>query len=212
MFQMNTSPQTLQHHSEMTLLCPPPLASGTRQAILTPSQSLHQQYQPSCLLSHTPPSLHMSAHLLIPVHNHHSKCLASHKKYLIHLLHYIRHCRPIYMKIHILQHTHTRDILQLLGLLSSVPGCVSGWLAGPAPPRYLVGAGCDWFLQLHGVGSCIDLEAAIAGLTHTSGLKQLLAWHRDLLVAAAGTEHIPTVPTGWRQRQHRFSLAHRGAV
>lgn len=130
MFQMNTSPQTLQHHSEMTLLCPP-LASGTRQAILTPSQSLHQHYQPSCLLSHTPSSLHMSAHLLIPVHNHHSKCLASHKKYLIHLLHY----RPIYMKIHILQHTHTHGTFcSSLGFSAvCLAVSVAGWQAQPLP-------------------------------------------------------------------------------
>lgn len=38
------------------------------------------------------------------------------------------------------------------------------------------------------------MKAAVAGLTDAAGLEQLLAWHWDLLVAAAGAEHITAVP------------------
>lgn len=57
----------------------------------------------------------------------------------------------------------------------------------------LVGAGSDG-LQLQVHRSCVELEAAVAGLTYAAGLKQLLAWHRGLLVTTAGAEHITTVP------------------
>lgn len=55
-----------------------------------------------------------------------------------------------------------------------------------------VGAGCNGLLQLQ--GSWAMLEIAVAGLTDTTGLKQLLAWHWDPLVATAGTEHVTAVP------------------
>lgn len=204
----------MQHHSEKTLLCPPP--PGQRDQAGHPHSIAVPPTLPAvlCVVKHTPlppyacPFTHSCAKPPFKVLSISQKIPNSPPPLHPALQAYI-HENPYFAAR---THTHTRDILQLLGLLSSVPGCVSGCLAGPAPPRALVGAGCDWFLQLHGVGSCIDLEAAIAGLTHTGGLKQLLAWHRDLLVAAAGTEYIPTVPTGWRQRQHRFSLAQRGCL
>lgn len=55
-----------------------------------------------------------------------------------------------------------------------------------------VGAGCNGLLQLQ--GSWAMLEIAVAGLTDATGLKQLLAWHWDPLVATAGTEHVTAVP------------------
>lgn len=60
--------------------------------------------------------------------------------------------------------------------------------------RSSVGAGCDGFLQLQVQGSWAELEAAVAGLTDAAGLEQLLAWHWDLLVTTAGTEHVTAVP------------------
>lgn len=62
--------------------------------------------------------------------------------------------------------------------------------------RSSVGAGCDGFLQLQVQGSWAELEAAVAGLTDAAGLEQLLAWHWDLLVTTAGTEHVTAVPAG----------------
>lgn len=46
------------------------------------------------------------------------------------------------------------------------------------------------------------LEIAVAGLTDATGLKQLLAWHWDPLVATAGTEHVTAVPA----KEHRCYL------
>lgn len=60
----------------------------------------------------------------------------------------------------------------------------------------LVGASSDGFLQLQVQGHTGQLQAAVTGLADAGGLKQLLAWHGDLLIAAAGAEHIPTVPAG----------------
>lgn len=50
----------------------------------------------------------------------------------------------------------------------------------------------------------MELEAAVAGLTDAAGLEQLLAWHWDLLVATAGTEHVTAVPAG--RHTHRSLL------
>lgn len=59
-----------------------------------------------------------------------------------------------------------------------------------------VGAGGDGFVQLDVQERRGNLQAAETRLAHSTGLKQLLAWHRDLLIATAGTEHIPTIPAG----------------
>lgn len=40
------------------------------------------------------------------------------------------------------------------------------------------------------------LEDAVAVLTDAGGLEQLLAWHRDLLVATSGAEDVTAVPAG----------------
>lgn len=57
-----------------------------------------------------------------------------------------------------------------------------------------VGAGGDGVVQLDVQGRRGSLQAAETRITHATGLKQLLAWHRDLLITTAGTEHIPTIP------------------
>lgn len=59
-----------------------------------------------------------------------------------------------------------------------------------------VGAGRDGFVQLDLQSRRGSLQVAETRPTHTTGLKQLLAWHRDLLIATAGTEHVPTIPAG----------------
>lgn len=64
-----------------------------------------------------------------------------------------------------------------------------------------VGARRDGFVQLQVQGRRAELEAAVAGLTDAAGLKQLLAWHWDLLVAAAGAEHVAAVPAGRHGRR-----------
>lgn len=63
-----------------------------------------------------------------------------------------------------------------------------------------VGARCDWFVQLQVQRRRAELQATVAGLTDAAGLKQLLAWHWDLLVAAAGAEHVTTVPAVGRRQ------------
>ncbi len=63
-----------------------------------------------------------------------------------------------------------------------------------------VGAGGEGFVQLDVQGRRESLQTAETGLAHSTGLKQLLAWHRDLLIATAGTEHIPTIPAEVRRR------------
>lgn len=73
--------------------------------------------------------------------------------------------------------------------------------SGAVRPRRLsglgsVGAGRYGFVQLHAERRRWSLQAAVTRLAHATGLKQLLAWHRDLLIATAGTEHIPAVPAG----------------
>ena len=60
----------------------------------------------------------------------------------------------------------------------------------------LVGAGRDGLVQVEFSGGRAELEAAEAGFTNTCGFEQLLTWHRDLLVTAAGTKHVTTVPAG----------------
>lgn len=72
------------------------------------------------------------------------------------------------------------------------------WVLGSCPCAGLgsVGAGRDGFVQLHLQSRCGNLQVAETRPTHTTGLEQLLAWHRDLLIATAGTEHIPTIPAG----------------
>lgn len=57
-----------------------------------------------------------------------------------------------------------------------------------------VGARRDGFVQLQGGGA--ELQAAVAAFADAAGLKQLLARHGDLLVAAAGTEDVTAVPAG----------------
>lgn len=52
-----------------------------------------------------------------------------------------------------------------------------------------------------------ELEAAVAVLTDPAGLKQLLTWHWDLLVATAGTEHVSAVPAE-RGTGQRGALQH----
>lgn len=72
-----------------------------------------------------------------------------------------------------------------------------------APVPFLhtsVGAGCDGFVQLQVQRCRAELQATVAGLTHPAGLKQLLVWHRDLLVTAAGAEHVAAVPAGGCRR------------
>lgn len=59
-----------------------------------------------------------------------------------------------------------------------------------------VGAGCDWLVQLQVQRCPAELQAAVAALAHSAGLKQLLAGHRNLLVTAAGAEHVTAVPAG----------------
>lgn len=63
-----------------------------------------------------------------------------------------------------------------------------------------VGAGCDGFVQLQVQRGLSELQATVAALTHSAGLKQLLAWHWDLLVTTAGAEHVTAVPAGGRRR------------
>lgn len=57
-----------------------------------------------------------------------------------------------------------------------------------------IGAGCDWFVHLQGGGA--NLQAAVAAPADAGGLEELLARHRDLLVAAAGAEDVTAVPAG----------------
>ncbi len=68
-----------------------------------------------------------------------------------------------------------------------------------------VGAGGDGVVQLDVQGRRGRLQAAETRITHATGLKQLLAWHRDLLIATAGTEHIPTIPAGAAEVRRRKS-------
>lgn len=68
-----------------------------------------------------------------------------------------------------------------------------------------VGAGCDGLVQLQVQRGRAELQATVAGPAHSAGLKQLLAWHWDLLVAAAGAEDVAAVPAGGR-RQVRAAL------
>lgn len=97
-----------------------------------------------------------------------------------------------------LQHTHKvkRDILCISRALHK---CLCQQLVVVQstllpPQKSLVGAGCDGLLKLQVQGRRAEMKAAVAGLTDAAGLEQLLAWHWDLLVAAAGAEHITAVP------------------
>lgn len=159
---------------------------------------------PSHAHSHTPPA---------PVHTHRSERSAS-RQHVIQLCHVI-------LCIYTLNsasaaHTHalsTWDILCSSCALLQQCTCVCGWRLQPRPPPapvlwHSVGAGCDGFLQLQVQGSRAELEAAVAGLADAAGLEQLLAWHWDLLVAAAGTEHVTAVPAE-RHRQVTAGLSHR---
>lgn len=72
------------------------------------------------------------------------------------------------------------------------------------PRAGLIGAGGDGFVQLKLQRRSWGLQAAVTRLTHPAGLKQLLTWHRDLLITTTGTENIPTVPAGGdRERNFR---------
>lgn len=64
-----------------------------------------------------------------------------------------------------------------------------------------VGARRDGFVQLQFQRRRAELQAAVAGPADAAGLKQLLAWHWDLLVAAAGAEHVAAVPAGRHGRR-----------
>lgn len=69
--------------------------------------------------------------------------------------------------------------------------------------RSSVGARRDGFFQLQ--GGRAELQAAVAAFADAAGLKQLLARHRDFLVAAAGTEDVTAVPAGDTQSEHRHA-------
>lgn len=66
--------------------------------------------------------------------------------------------------------------------------------------RGSIGAGCDGFLPVQVQGGRAELEAAVASLTDAAGVEKLLAWHWDLLVAAAGTEHVTAIPAEKHRR------------
>lgn len=66
--------------------------------------------------------------------------------------------------------------------------------------RGSVGAGSDGLVQLALQRGRARLQATVAALTHSAGLKQLLARHRDLLVTTAGAEHVTAVPAGGSRR------------
>lgn len=102
-------------------------------------------------------------------------------------------------------HTHTHKVhgTFCVAPVLSLSGSPVSAAGGYSPPPLLslvqwhsVGAGRDGFVQLQVQGSRAELQAAVAGLTDAAGLEQLLAWHWDLLVTAAGTEHVTAVPAG----------------
>lgn len=139
----------------------------------------------------------------IPVHTHRSE------RWAIAPTH---HSAPpprhrLYVHVQSLHHTHTHThkvhgtfcVAPVLSLSGSPVSAAGGY----SPPPLLslvqwhsVGAGRDGFVQLQVQGSRAELQAAVAGLTDAAGLEQLLAWHWDLLVTAAGTEHVTAVPAG----------------
>lgn len=75
---------------------------------------------------------------------------------------------------------------------SSAVVCVQ--VAWPGSGLRSVGAGRDGFLQLYLQRRRRDQQVAETQPAHAAGFKQLLARHRNLLIATAGTEHIPTIP------------------
>lgn len=180
---MDQSPPKDSKHSETTSsAC---LVQGTRMSILTPVAS---ECDPISATNPLCGQCENSSHAhtrLIPVHTHHSERLPFQLLSLVNSRIYINSA-------------HTQSTWNILCCSCALQPCQR-----LAPQRRLsffmlsgtsVGAGCDGLLQLQVQGSSVELKAAVAGLTDTAGLKQLLAWHWDFLVTTAGAEHITTVP------------------
>lgn len=184
---------------------PPAWSEGTRMSILTPLAS-----ECGLVTATNPPcgtcvfSSHTHTHT-----QHPSLCTpivpsaGQSRLRIIQLLRHVIVCMYTFKVCTTHTHTHKVHGTFCVAPVLSLSGSPVSAAGGYSPPPLLslvqwhsVGAGRDGFVQLQVQGSRAELQAAVAGLTDAAGLEQLLAWHWDLLVTAAGTEHVTAVPAG----------------